>query len=657
MSVASPRERSLGRETARAFGPRAAALLLAAVAALAPAPAASQNPQRGPRIGYVYPAGGRRGTTFEVAVGGQFLDGVRAALFSGRGVEASVREHTKPPSPKEVAAWRERLKALAEKRAAAMRAPATPGAPRWSGEEEKELSELRARVQSFQGRPPNPAISETARLEVRIAADADLGGRELRLLAAGGLTNPVEFRVGALPELREEAPAARESATRIALPAVANGQILPGDADRFRFAARKGERLVFAVEARRLVPYLADAVPGWFQAVLSLYDGEGREVAYADDYRFDPDPVLFFEVPSDGEYELEIRDALYRGREDFAYRIAAGAIPFIEGIFPLGARTGAPAEVEVRGWNLPCDRLGLSPPAGEPAVAFVSAGAGDAVSNRVPFEWGDLPEIREEEPTGDGSGSLALELPAVVNGRIERPGDRDEFRFEGRAGSEIVAEIRARRLGSPLDSALRLLDPEGREIAANDDAEDRGAGLVTHHADSYLALKLPSDGRYRVLVADAQGKGGPDFAYRLRLGPPRPEYELRIAPSSVSVRPGRRAALRAVAIRRDGFSGEIRLELEGAPPGFALAGARIPAGEVEARVELAAPPRAAGRVVSVGIIGRAEIGGREIARRAVPADAKTQAFAYEHLVPARELLVAVLGAPAGGRDRPRGRGR
>ncbi|MGQ9592734.1 MAG: hypothetical protein ACUVYA_20850, partial [Planctomycetota bacterium] len=206
MPIESRRQRSLARWADRAFGPHAAAFLLGAAAALAPVPAASQSPQRGPRIGYVYPAGGRRGTTFEVAVGGQFLDGVRAALFSGRGVEASVREHKKPPSPKEVAAWRERLKALAEKRAAAMRAPGTPGAPRWSGEEEKEFSELRAKVQSVQGRPPNPSISETVRLEVRIAAGAELGERELRLLAAGGLTNPVEFRVGALPEVREEEP-------------------------------------------------------------------------------------------------------------------------------------------------------------------------------------------------------------------------------------------------------------------------------------------------------------------------------------------------------------------------------------------------------------------------------------------------------------------
>ena len=38
-----------------------------------------------PHIGYVYPAGGRQGTTFQVVVGGQFLDGVNDACVSGDG--------------------------------------------------------------------------------------------------------------------------------------------------------------------------------------------------------------------------------------------------------------------------------------------------------------------------------------------------------------------------------------------------------------------------------------------------------------------------------------------------------------------------------------------------------------------------------------------
>jgi hypothetical protein len=72
---------------------------------------------------------------------------------------------------------------------------------------------------------------------------------------------------------------------------------LPADVDRYQFAARKGQQLVFAIKARELTPYLADAVPGWFQATVTLYDAQGKELAYADDYRFHPDPVLCYQVP------------------------------------------------------------------------------------------------------------------------------------------------------------------------------------------------------------------------------------------------------------------------------------------------------------------------------------------------------------------------
>ena len=44
-----------------------------------------------------------------------------------------------------------------------------------------------------------------------------------------------------------------------------------------------GQRLVFALSARELIPYLPDAVPGWFQAVLALYDAKGNEIEFVDD--------------------------------------------------------------------------------------------------------------------------------------------------------------------------------------------------------------------------------------------------------------------------------------------------------------------------------------------------------------------------------------
>ncbi len=58
--------------------------------------------------------------------------------------------------------------------------------------------------------------------------------------------------------------------------------------------------------------------------------------AIADDFRFHPDPILHFEVPGDGRYTIAVYDNIFRCREDFAYRLAVGELPFITGVFPLG---------------------------------------------------------------------------------------------------------------------------------------------------------------------------------------------------------------------------------------------------------------------------------------------------------------------------------
>ena len=60
---------------------------------------------------------------------------------------------------------------------------------------------------------------------------------------------------------------------------------------------------------------------------------------------------------------------------------------------------------------------------------------------------------------------------------------------------------------------------------------------------------------------------------------------------------------------------------------------------------LTAPPTALPEPVSLNIEGRTMIQGRVLLRKAVPAEDMMQAFAYRHLVPVKELEVAVLKRP------------
>ena len=254
-------------------------------------------------------------------------------------------------------------------------------------------------------------------------------------------------------ESRDAANGAPKAPLDVALPATLNGQIMPGGADRYRFAARKGIQLVAAVAARKLIPYLADAVPGWFQPALTLYDARGMSWPMPNATVFGPDPALHFVVPADGQYTMEIRDSIYRGREDFIYRIALGELPFVTGIFPLGGPTGGQHHRE------PCWD-GTSPWRQGPKTARTRAresilgrpAAGAIDLQRGALCRGQLAGMFGEGPNDTPETAQSVTLPLIVNGRIGRPGDRDVFRFEGHAGQQIVAEVMARRLDSPLDS-------------------------------------------------------------------------------------------------------------------------------------------------------------------------------------------------------------
>jgi hypothetical protein len=190
-----------------------------------------------------------------------------------------------------------------------------------------------------------------------------------------------------------------------------------------------------------------------------------------------------------------------------------------------------------------------------------------------------------------------------------------------------------------------LTDAAGKQLAFNDDYEDKGSGLNTHHADSYFSTVLPTNGTYYLWLGDTQHKGGPEYSYRLRLSPPQPDFALRVVPSSLNVRAGGSVPLTVYALRKDGYTNQISLVLDDAPAGFKLTGGSIPAGQMQVQVTLTAPPTALTEPVSLSLQGSAVVQGQVRMRKAVPAEDMMQAFAYRHLVPVKELEVAVLKRP------------
>lgn len=157
--------------------------------------------------------------------------------------------------------------------------------------------------------------------ESMVAMPAEL---PLAPLPLPGISNQ-RLEVGTLPEVMEvERNDIPETAQRVTIPVTINGRIyFPltplSDVDCFRFTAPKGQVLSLEVVAARLGSSL--------DAVLSVLDGKGKELASNDDAR-GRDAALTFTVPEDGEYIARVTDLTGRAGETFGYRLhIAPAIP------------------------------------------------------------------------------------------------------------------------------------------------------------------------------------------------------------------------------------------------------------------------------------------------------------------------------------------
>ncbi len=570
--------------------------------------AATAAPSTDPYIAYAFPAGGQAGTTFRILVAGQSLKGTDTVLISGKGARASVLSYTGGGGPLSSLQEEELKRRLAEliraksnPAADFVPAPATavlPDLPELQNLEAKSVAELRAVGEKLLNRTlrPKAPMNETVEIEITLAADARAGRRELRLLASGGVSNPIAFHVGTIPEFTEPdrfitGPVADTGP--LAAPFVMNGQVFPGEVDNFTMTLAKGETVECVVQARSLIPYLADAVPGWFQAVLVLYGPDGREAAYSDDYGSDPDPRFRFTAKTSGTHTLQVRDSIYRGRFDFVYRLEV----------KKGSAVSKPSQV-------------LPPPG------------------------------------------------FALGGAISAAGETDTFQIEGKAGETIVAEIRARRDGSPLDSSLTLKDPSGKTIAFNDDFEDKEAGLLAHHADSYLRHTFAASGTYSLTVADVNRSGGPGHLYTLRLGSPGEDFSLLSDRSAINIPITGSAVFSVLAVRKDGWDGDIEIVARNAPPGLSIEGGRIPRGKESARMTVSFRAVSPSAPCELELEGRAMVRGVQVVRPVKPADRMMQAFANLHYIQAEAIhlgfargktkLTSVAYSPQGSLNVPAG---
>jgi hypothetical protein len=163
----------------------------------------------------------------------------------------------------------------------------------------------------------------------------------------------------------------------------------------------------------------------------------------------------------------------------------------------------------------------------------------------------------------------------MVSGRIDPPGERDVFAITLKKGEKRVFSLESRTLGLPLDAVLQVLDAAGKTLAETDDA---GESL-----DPELAFTAPADGKYRVVVRELNGRGGPHHAYLLRALAPEPDFTLTLSADKFDVTPGKPANVVVNVVRSNGFAQAIDVMAEHLPDCVVATTARSKASDASAR--------------------------------------------------------------------------
>lgn len=449
---------------------------------------------------------------------------------------------------------------------------------------------------------------------IKLPADAPLGVQGIRVATPNGISNLKLFVVDDLPSVAQTRPNQTAAAAQpLTLPVAVDGNVDSLGRDYYKFTVAAGQRVSFEVLARRIGSPL--------DPMIRILDARGRELAYSDDAAgLGPDSQLSYTFKDAGEYLLEVRDIRFQGGATFQYRLRIGDYPCVTVPYPMGIKRGASASVNFAGTSV----QGVQPVAfnvpTDAAVNWLTVGARSANGKSSGFALlsvGTQDEVLEAEPNNEQPQATRVGFGANINGRFDQPGDIDRFVFTAKGTQRFQFVGVTRSQGSPTDLYMRLLKPDGAEVAL---AEDAGPN------EGVIDYTFPTDGDYTLIVEDLHRRGGPEFAYRIAVRPFEDKFQLSASADTLNIPQGGLAAITVTAVRGS-FAGPIHLSIADAPEGVAATPTVIGPGRVAATMTVqCAAGVPAGKVHQLKIVGTSMLGATERKVFATLNDARKIAF-------------------------------
>lgn len=472
-----------------------------------------------------------------------------------------------------------------------------------TGEHLDEISELSFSHPGITARPASGSDGQPVpnRFIVAIAEDCPTGLHEARVMTRLGISSSRIFSVGSLPEvIQTSGNTTLDKAMELPVNSVCNAAMTARSVDFYRFDARQGQRIV--------IECAAQGIDSKLKPVLIVADADGSDLQVER-----RGGSIDFSVPETGSYVIKVHELTYNGGPHYFYRlIVRAAEP--GSVIPRPASTRA---VNAFSW----------PPHGLAASAAAT----------------------EVEPNNDHAQAQTITLPCDLTGRFFPAADVDTFEFQASAGDVWWVEVASERFGLTTDPSIvvqhvsgsggdemltdvaELSDiPSPVKVSSNGYSYD-GPPYNAGSTDILGRIDIKQDGIHRLRLRDLFGgtRNDPRSVYRLVIRKAQPDFALVAWALHMNLRNGDRNALskplalrggttmplEVVAVRRDGFDGEIRMTMDNLPDGVTATGLTIPPGQNRGIMLLTADQNAPHGMTQATFTGRAEINGQPVTRR------------------------------------------
>ena len=231
-----------------------------------------------------------------------------------------------------------------------------------------------------------------------------------------------------------------------------------GQHDTYRFTAKAGEELVLDLAVAQVGSVAKSPT-------LEIVDSNRTVLAVNRGLDSGSDPFLAWKTPADGDYIVLVSNTTMDGSASHGYRLTIGALPYVTSWSPLAAQVGKETKVTLIGHHLG-DKATVTMKADKEGITNVPLDAKALRFRTTPsLRVSALAQVSEVEGNDDLAKAQVVSSSANINGLLAKAGDTDHFAFDAKKGQKWIIETLAVQAGSPADTKLEVLHPDGKPVA------------------------------------------------------------------------------------------------------------------------------------------------------------------------------------------------